>query len=123
MSGVLNVISCSKGRAPCICSVILDDAIGEKYPRAIGFFRLRTPLVADGRTVWLQCERAGYTGCRGIGSLQLRGAMRCPASGRRRNLELFVPNSLAVKLNGEFSLVRSEEPCLLLRLRSEGAQS
>src|ERR1700730_2713838 len=98
------------------------DTVCEKNSRAIGLFRLRAPLVANGSAVWLQGERACYASGRGIGNLEIRCALRGPTSGGGRNLEFFVPDGLAVKLDGEFAFVRGEKHCLFLRLGGEGAQ-
>ena len=85
------------------------DAVDEEDVRAIGFFGLRSPLVADGCAIGLQRQRSGNLAGRTFGRLNVRGAFGAPAGAGGRDFEFFVADGLAVELDDESTLVLSED--------------
>ncbi len=85
------------------------DAVGEEDVSAVGFVGLRRPIVADGRAVGLERERAGNFTGGAFRGLDVRGPFGEPAAARRRNLKFLVAHSLAGQFDGEFSFILCED--------------
>src|SRR6266446_6607385 len=77
--------------------------------RAVCFFRLSAPFVADRRAVWLQRQRAGDFAGGSLGRFYLRDALGEPAAAGRRDFKILVPDGLPAEFDGEFALVLSED--------------
>ena len=85
------------------------DAVGEDNVGAVGFFGLRGPLVADGRAIRFQRERAGNFAGDTFGGLDVGGAFGTPACAGWGNFEIFVADDLAAELDGELAFVLRED--------------
>ena len=86
------------------------DTFGEHHVGAVGFLRLRGPLVSDRCAVALQCEGPGNFAGSPFRRLDVRAAFGQPAPAGRGNLELLMAHGLSIELNGERSFVLGQDP-------------
>ena len=98
-----------KGARALDCETDFGHAIGKENVGAIGFFRLGSPIVTDGRAVGLQRERAGDFANGTFGRLDFRSALGEPSASGGRNFKFLVADSLAIELDGQLAFVLNED--------------